>query len=56
MALERTIQAFGDEIQTLAQIDVGALWDRMLGEFLQEWARVNRQGLSAEATSRSSRT
>ncbi len=46
MPLERHIAAFDAEVEILATLDVGAMWDRMLGEFLNEWARLERQGLT----------
>ncbi len=47
MPLERNIAAFEAEVEILATLDVGTLWDRMLGEFLGEWGRLERQGLSS---------
>ncbi len=52
MALERHIAQLGEQSEILATMDVGKLWDRMLGEFLGEWERLNRQGLSADAMDR----
>lgn len=45
MALERYLAGFGEEIESLAGLDVGRMWDRLLGEFLNEWARLDRQQL-----------
>jgi len=47
MPLERHVQALGEQVNVLATIDVGEMWDRHLGEFLGEWSRLDRQGLSA---------
>jgi len=47
MPLERHVEAFNDQAKVLATVDVGSMWDRMRGEFLDEWARLDRQGLSA---------
>ena len=47
MPLEHHTQAFADEIQTLATLDIGQMWDRHLGEFLGEWTRLDRGQLPA---------
>jgi len=47
VALEIHTAAFGEEIHTLATLNVGQMWDRHLGEFLNEWTRVSRQNLPA---------
>ncbi len=52
MALERHIAALGEQSEILATMDVGKLWDRMLGEFLGEWERLNLQKLSPDAMDR----
>jgi hypothetical protein len=44
--LERHIEAFGEAVQVTATLDVGAMWDRLLGEFLSMWTDLDRQGLS----------
>ncbi len=49
MPLERHIVAFEEQVHTLAVLDVGNMWDRMLGEFLGEWGRLDRQGLDSAA-------
>ncbi len=46
--LTKAVQAFEEEVRVVAQIDAGTLWDRYLGEFLNEWAKLNRQGLEGE--------
>lgn len=33
------------EITKVAGLDVGAMWDRMLGEFLGQWSQLDRQKL-----------
>ena len=55
MPLERHIEAFAEEVNILATLDVGTMWDRMLGEFLGEWGRLERQGLSEEEMEREMR-
>jgi len=47
MPLERHVVAFEEAVEVTASLDVGAMWDRMLGEFLGEWTRLDRQNLSA---------
>jgi hypothetical protein len=41
------VDALEDQVRVLAQMDVGTMWDRVLGEFLGEWERLNRQQLPA---------
>jgi hypothetical protein len=43
--LDRHVRAFEEQAEVLATMDIGQMWDRMLGEFLGEWERLNRQGL-----------
>jgi hypothetical protein len=45
MALKRYISAFEDQARVVAELDVGSMWDRVLGEFIAEWTRLNRQRL-----------
>lgn len=52
MPFKRQIAAFGEQAEVLATMNVGALWDRMLGEFLAEWARLDRQALDPAAMER----
>lgn len=53
MPLTRThVQAFEEQVEILATMDVGKLWDRVLGAFLAEWERLHRQQLSAEEMGR----
>ncbi len=47
--LRRATVAFEESIQTQATVDVGSLWDRLRGEFLDEYARQQRAGLSGDA-------
>ncbi len=49
MPLDRHIVAFEEQVNVLATLDVGEMWDRMLGEFLGEWGRLDRQGLDSTA-------
>ena len=46
MPLERHITAYADQVEVLASMDVGTMWDRMLGEFLGKWSDLDRQGVS----------
>lgn len=45
MALRRFVRAFRGEEEVTAQLTVGKLWDRLLGEFLGRWTELNRQDL-----------
>ena len=45
MALRRHVEAFRQETRVLASLSVGQLWDRLLNEFLQRKAELDRQGL-----------
>lgn len=47
MALKRHVAVFDDQVEVLATMDIGQMWDRMLGEFLAEWEQLDRQKLSA---------
>jgi len=42
---ETELIAFGEQAEVLASMDVGVMWDRLKGEFLGEYARLQRQGL-----------
>lgn len=44
--------AFAEEVQVVATLDVQNLWDRLLGEFLNEWDRQRRAGLEGEQLDR----
>jgi len=46
MGVERAVVSYGEQVEILATMDVGVMWDRYLGEFLGEWERLNRMGLS----------
>ncbi len=46
MALARHIIAFEDKAEVVATIDVGQMWDRMLDEFLGEFAQADREGIA----------
>ena len=45
MALERHVKVFEESAETLAALDVGKMWDRLLGEFLDRWVQLDRQNL-----------
>lgn len=44
--LNRHAAMLDDAAEVVATLDVGSMWDRYLGEFLGEWARLNREGVS----------
>ena len=46
MAVARSVVSYGEQVEVLATMDVGKMWDRYLGEFLAEWERLNRLGIS----------
>jgi len=46
MPLEPQLAAFADQAEVLGSMDVGTMWDRLRGEFLDEYVRLQRQGLS----------
>ena len=50
--LKRHLNVFKDEVEVLAGINVGKMWDRMMGEFLGEFERLSRQQLSEAALER----
>ena len=43
---------FAEEVAVVATLDVQAMWQRLLGEFLSEWANVTRTGMSANEIDR----
>jgi hypothetical protein len=45
MASSKHTAKFIAEIETVATLDVNTLWDRMRGEFLGEYTRLQREGL-----------
>jgi hypothetical protein len=47
--------AFAEEAQVVATLDISAMWDRLMGEALTEWARLNREGVTGEALGRAMR-
>jgi hypothetical protein len=53
MAVTRAVVSYGEQVEVLATMDVGAMWDRYLGEFLGEWERLNRLGLPEAEVERS---
>ncbi len=46
MPLEPQLAAFADQAEVLGSIDVGTMWDRLRGEFLTEFVRLDSQGLT----------
>lgn len=52
MPVARHVAAFEERAEILATMDLGTMWDRYLGEFLAQWDRLDRQGLSGEAMER----
>lgn len=44
--LKRHVKAYGEHVEVLATMDLGKMWDRFLGEFLDHWVELDRQGLS----------
>ena len=53
MAVARSVVSYGEQVEVLATMDVGKMWDRYLGEFLAEWDRLNRLGLAEAEMERS---
>lgn len=41
------VTAYAEQVQVLSTMNVGQMWDRLLGEFLGEWTRLERQQLPA---------
>jgi hypothetical protein len=39
---------FDEEIELVATLNVGAMWERLMGEFLAEWDRQRRAGRDGE--------
>ena len=48
MASEEHMKTLVERSTLVAGINVGQLWDRMRDEYLAEWERLNRQGLSID--------
>lgn len=44
--LQRRITAFEDQVEVLAGLNIDELWARLLNEYLGEWERLDRLGLS----------
>lgn len=42
-ALTRQVEILEERIETLARVSVGRLWDRVIGQALAEWERLDRQ-------------
>jgi len=51
-ALGRAQSAFEEAIATQATVDVGSLWQRLLDEFLDEYARQVRTGVAEDVLDR----
>ena len=47
MPSKNSMRVLNEEIEILTTVGIDALWARMRGEFLAEWARLQRSGLSA---------
>lgn len=43
------VRAFDDVAETLAELDIGKMWDRVLGEYLGEYARLQREGKAGDS-------
>lgn len=54
MALAKSAYAarFDEEIELVATLNLGSMWDRLMGEFLAEWDRQRRAGLEGDALDR----
>jgi len=50
--LAKFAAAYGEEVQVLVGLDIGTLWDRMKGEFLNEFARVESAKLPVDEMER----
>jgi len=46
MPLEPQLVAFAEQAEVLSGINVGTMWDRLRGEFLAEFVRLDSQGLT----------
>lgn len=42
------IEVIEGRVEVLATVDLGTMWDRLLGEFLNEWSRITRDATVAE--------
>ena len=45
--MRKIAERYEDSIRVVAELEIEAIWDRMLHESLGEWARLERQGLGA---------
>ena len=52
MPLDPQLAAFADQAEVLGGINVASMWERLRGEFLDEYVRLERQGLSADEIDR----
>jgi hypothetical protein len=48
MAVARYVRDMDEQAMIVAGIDVGKMWDRYLGETLDKYVELERQGLSAD--------
>lgn len=55
MPIDAQVVAFADQAEVVAAMDVGIIWDRLKGEFLNEYVRLERQGLSPDQIDRALR-
>lgn len=49
VSIKRAVDALDQSMRVTAQVSVQNLWDRMLTEFLNEYVRLQRQGLEGQA-------
>ncbi len=49
MPLERHTTALASQVEVVATMDIGVMWDRYLGEFLGKWTQLERQGVTEAA-------
>lgn len=56
MPIDAHIEAFEENIHTLASMDVAGMWERLRAEFLDEYVRLERTGLSPDDMARSLRS
>jgi len=53
MPLDPQLAAFGEQAEVLGALNVGVMFDRLKGEFLAEYVRLERMGLSPAELERS---
>ena len=46
--LEKYARGIAEELGVVAQVSLGDLWNRLLGEGLAEWTRLNREGIAGD--------